>query len=180
MQFIRDEFRLTVTVSAGIIIASFFSSAILVSWFSGDIGALARGIEKRRSFLRERTVLLETFAQFKGAGPVIERYEERLRALLPSQEELLDFPRYLESVARVHQVALNFGFQGDPVLAGGSEPGGVSFSLQVSGTPQRVARFLREVERESPRFVVRFSSFEVAQGGPAEEWVLVQGTLFFR
>lgn len=151
----------------------------IIGWLALDIEAQAGRIAEDRILLRDRTASVAALAELKMRAPQALAYEQKLNAFLPAQEQLLDFPRTLDNLARVRQVALNFAFQGGQTAPQGDTPGSVGFSLDITGTFEDIQGFLKDVELEPPRFLAAFDSFDVMRSGEDYRF-LGQGRVFFK
>ncbi len=174
-----ENYRRMVVVRVLIITASVIVAAGGLFWFAGDIAAQAKKVSGARFDSALQAKLVERLASLKTIATEAGGYERRLNALLPTRDELLDFPRWLEGVARVEQVAINFGFQGAAVAAQANEPGFINFSLDASAASfGALEKFFISIER-APRFFVNFTSFDVSWNQERGRAV-AQGQVFFR
>jgi hypothetical protein len=132
-----------------------------------------------RVLIRERSAAITVLAELKRNAPRALQYESKLNAFLPTQEQLLDFPRTLENLARVRRLTLNFSFRGGQAPPRDGAPGLVSFELDVAGMLEDVLGFLHDVEFSPPRFLARFNAFDIVRTGEAYR-LLTNGDVFFR
>ncbi len=151
----------------------------VVGWFAADVNVQRGKVVQDRALIRARAASIAILAELKRNATHALRYEEKMNAFLPTQEQLLDFPRTLDNLARVRQLALNFGFQGGQTPPQGSTPGAVSFALDVSGAFENILGFLKDVEVEPPRFLTTFDTFDIVRSGDGYR-LLTQGRVFFR
>ncbi len=178
-QEMNSNFRHNFWWRIGLPLLGVFALLGIAGWLASDITAQTDRIVQDRLLIRERSASLNKLAELKRLAPQALVYEQKLSAFLPTQEQLLDFPRMLDSLARVHQLALNFTFQGGQGAPQGSVPGYVGFSLDVQGTFNDIVGFLKNVEFEPPRFLATLDSFDVVKNGGSYR-LLAQGRVFFR
>ncbi|MBM3257133.1 MAG: hypothetical protein FJY98_02275 [Candidatus Liptonbacteria bacterium] len=175
----NDNFKRAFWTHVGIAAGGIILLVGIIGWLASDIEAQASRVAQDRTLIRERSTSIAALAELKHRAPQATLYEQKLNAFLPTQEQLLDFPRTLDNLARVRKVALNFAFQGGQALPQGNTPGSVGFSLDVTGAYADIMGFLKDVEFEPPRFLATFDSFDLTRGG--EEYrFLGQGRVFFK
>ncbi len=91
----------------------------------------------------------------------------------------MDFPRWLDGLARAQQVTLRVSFQGEPVSATQGLPGFYRFSADMTGELNAILNFMTSVELRTPRYLARFENFEYSQSGDQAR-VTSQGRVYFR
>ncbi len=174
-----DSFNRKVWLRALTIVASFAIAGGASWWFLGQVNQEVDLIVAARGKISERGKLLEMLAQFKKIGTELDAYTDRLNKLLPVKDALLDFPRDMDNLARTHNVALNFSFQGESEGAAGSGLGFLSFSFDVKGTSQNIFKYLRAVETESSQFLVTLDNIDLTQTSDGYR-AASQGRVFFQ
>jgi len=173
----NENFRRDVWVGLGIMAASFVVAGIASWWFVNDIAHQADLIAKSRGLIQQREKLFEILAQFKKIGPEIDAYSSRLSRLLPTKDDLLDFPRQLDTMARVYGVSLNFTFQGETKTP--ENLGALSFTIDARGSYGNIVKYIRALETESPQFLITLANVDLSQTTDGYR-ASSQGQVFFR
>jgi hypothetical protein len=174
------QFRKKMWLGIGIIISSFAIFGALIFWLAGKIESDAAKAAASQTTVVNYNRALAILVELKGKESEIESYRKRLNALLPTKNDLIEFPKFLEERSRIHQVSINFSFKGgDAVEPQENRPGSVAFSLDVTGTLERLKSFFRELESGSAKFVSALDSLDVNLSGD-EYRVTAQGRAFFK
>lgn len=180
MKTSMDNFRRRVRFSLIFIAASFVLLGGGLAWLSYGLSDQAQRIVDDRVQLDQRAALLGSLAALKDAAPAAANYEKAMELLMPTQDQLLDFPHTLDNLAKVDQVSLSFSFQGGQVAPQGANPGYVTFSLNAGGSADNLTNFLKDAEVRASKFLVAFNSFSLSRNGDGSYSVMAQGQLFFR
>lgn len=173
-QFNRELLISFVILFGGLIVvgAAFFL-------LSRDLALQAEKAATARELIRQRAMVLEVLAGLKKEAPQAVAYKAALNRVLVSQDQLLDFPRWLDGLARGRRVALEFSFRGSQVAPEGQKPGSVGFSADLSGGLSSIVGFLKDIELQSSRFLLGLENFELNGGG--DSYVLkISGRVYFR
>lgn len=174
-----ESFRRTFWIHVGVAAAGAAVLLAIIGWLSADVQAQADRIQKDRVLIRERSASIGALAELKARASQATLYEQKLNAFLPAQEQLLDFPRTLDNLARIRKVSLSFAFQGGQVTPQGGMPGAVGFTLDVAGAFPDILSFLNDVEIEPPRFLADLGSFDITRSGDSYR-LLMPGRVFFK
>lgn len=173
-------FRRKVAWSVSIILGSILLFIGASFWLTKNIEEQTGHIVRQRALLQRFSQVASILAEFKRAAPIAAAYEVRVKTLLPSQENLLDFPRWIDGLARARNVSLQFNFQGDQVLPrDDSTAGFLHFNANIIGQTENITGFIQDIEQRSPRYLIAFEGFELARSG-AEYQLNIQGRVFFR
>ena len=148
-----------------------------LSLLSADIGARAQAILIYRSSLADRNTNLDTFAQLQKDAPAAAGYQAAIGQLLPSQDDLINFPQDVTTAAKSFNVNTSVSFQGEPAPATASSPGYVGFSLRASGTNANLLAFLKYIESQSTQFLLTVDSVDLAVSDPSSQ-LSVAGRVF--
>jgi len=146
---------------------------------SRDLESEAEKTATDRILISKRAAALESLADLKRNSAKADAYKQAMDKILISQDQLLDFPRWLEEAARIRRLALTFSFQGSEVQPQPNFPGYINFSLDLSGPIDDLTQFLKDFERQEPRFLVSLESFDFVRDGSIYR-VLTRGKVFFR
>jgi hypothetical protein len=174
-----NHFRRELTISAIVIFGGLAIFSAVFYLLSSDLISQTGKIVADKALLAKRTATLEALASLKkdAAGAVL--YKQAMDRLLVSQDQLIDFPKWLDSLARVRQIGLNFSFTGDQVPPGIDTPGYIIFSIDINGALDNLIAFIRDIELQSPRFLVALSGFDLNKTD-SNYRITSQGRVFFR
>lgn len=173
------SFRQKIISSAVVILLCFLIFAGAAYWLSSDISQKTQKISQERALLFRFSQLAEVLANLKNNATVAASYEEKINNLLPGQEDLLNFPRWLDGVARAQNLSLRFNFQGDQVMPQGNNAGYLRFTLQITGPSQGILNFLSEVEEKTNQYLMTIDQFELSRAGSDQE-LDCQGLVYFK
>lgn len=171
----RRELIISVAIIAGALVI--FGAAFY--FLAGDLQFQSKKIVDVRAAIASRVATLDSLATLKGGAAPAAGYEQAIDRILVTQDKLLDFPKWLDGLARAHKVGSSFSFQGDPVLPQGNTPGYYSFSLNISGNLNDMADFMKDVEYQSPQFLTSLYGFDISGSGDNYA-VVTSGKVFFR
>jgi Tfp pilus assembly protein PilO len=121
-------------------------------------------------------------AQLKNEEPVAAAYTRVISLLLPSQEQLLEIPRNIEQLGQTHGVSAKFQFLGS-AEPGPTKPGTwLPFSLNVSGTSEAVAAFLKDLEVTNPRYTLDMKTVDLTANtlDPGGSKLNVSGNVYYQ
>lgn len=175
MQSLRRGLAFYISLIGG----GFLVAGVALWWFSNDIQSLAEKVVAERSRIERRAGAIEILASLKRDAPATEEYRRAIDLVLPSRDQLLDFPRWLEGVARAHRLDVDFRFQGAQVAAGENVPGYVGFWMRTGGKLEEIVAFLKGLELENSRFLVSLDAFDIKEAAGNYE-LMSQGRVFFR
>lgn len=161
-------------IGGGIVV---FTSAIY--FFSQDLESRADKVVSDRTLINQRAAALGALADLKRDSPPADIYKRAMDKILVSQDQLLDFPRWLDGLARVRRIGLNFSFQGNQIAPGENAAGYVAFSLDLIGKLDDLVDFLKDVEFRSPRFLISLEGIDLTRNG-TDYRILSQGKVFFK
>lgn len=144
-----------------------------------DLENKSEKIVTARALISQTAATIEALADLKNDAPKADAYRRAIDKILVSQDRLLDFPRWLEGLARGRKVALTFSFQGSQVKPLDNAPGHIGFSLDIRGALANLTEFLKDVEFQSPRFLVSLDNFNLNGSGSSYR-ITSQGKVYFR
>src|SRR3989344_7771217 len=128
-----DHFRRGMLMNVGIISGSIIAFWLVLYGIGFQIRESSRDIAASRELIVQRSFVLDNLADLRRTAPEAARIGAKIRALLPLQDELLGFPRFLDGLSRAHNISLSFSFQGDPVPGGETQAGHINLTLRLSG-----------------------------------------------
>ena len=156
------NFKRQVIVSAAIIGGSLVVFGIAFWQLDVTLSSQTAEIIRSRDLITGRTAAVVVLSELKNIAPQVTPYERAMNVLLPVPEQLLDFPRYLDGLAKLHNVTMSFSFQ-ESRPSEENSPGFTVFTLNAGGDERSVLSFLREIESPTARFLVNIGSVTVAR-----------------
>lgn len=139
---------------AFLIIAVFLVGLFFLGW---DINRRAQSIKEQRQELADRSAKLSLFAQLQNQAAQADSYLSILENILPNRDQLFDFPKELERLAK--QAGLGFGFSfGSETPPGPAQPGRLKFTVTAQGSLFKIIDFIKNAEAN--RFLINFESFD--------------------
>jgi Tfp pilus assembly protein PilO len=170
-KFYKNLFKRNVFYWLGILIL-----VGLLFFLKTSLGNSVSEIAKKQDLLTARSSSLKSLAtlreQFQQANP----YFSLLENILPPRDQLLNFSKELESLAKKSELDFGFTF-GEEKVSSGKQPGYISFRLTLTGTYNEFDGFLKSVE--ASRYFVDFSNVDMTKKGDTFS-VIVNGKVFFR
>jgi hypothetical protein len=145
----------------------------------GDITSRSNAISDQRALIARRNDSFVAFVKIKQDFAEAAKYKTAMDKLLPMQNELINFPQWLQNIAAAYGVTANFSFTASTAPATPAEPGTVGFSLATDGNNSDVISFLKNLESQAPGFLFSFNSFNLTQNGNDTK-VVTNGNMFFR
>lgn len=174
-----NHFKQEITLSLSIIGGSIIVFGVLLYFLSQDVVSQADKIVADRLVVSQRATAIEALAELKNNKPKANAYFEAMNKILVTQDQLLDFPRWLDGLARVRQVGMNFSFHGTQNPSTGSSPGFISFSLDLTGASQNLIDFMKDIEFRSPRFLATIDNFDFTRKESGYR-IMANGKVFFK
>lgn len=174
-----NRFRRELLISALIIVGSIAVFGIGLYILSGVLDKEAADIADNRLTIARASAYLATLADLKKSSQAADRYRAAIEELLVPQEQLIEFPGWLDGIARTRDVELRFSFSGSETQPQGDVLGFIGFSVDVNGSLDALTSFFREVESESQRFLVSIDTLtliKIESGYAASS----RGKVFFR
>jgi Tfp pilus assembly protein PilO len=175
----QDNFRRESWISIAVIVGSLLVYGGLVWWFDRDLEAKAKDVALSRSLINQRAKSIEVLANLKRNSREVESRQEIMAQLIPVREELLNFPRWLEGIARLHGVAMVFSFDPGTTPPQGDRPGHENFRLTANGSYEELERFFRDIEQQSSRFLLSLNSFDLVRT-ESDYRATVLGRVYYR
>ncbi len=160
-------------ISLGIIIASIIATTVAFYYFSGEIEARVASILRARSDITAQNMSLSLIASLKSNTPQATKYQTAINHLLPTPDNLINFPGMVDTIARSYGLNDKVVFTGDPVPAAAAVPGYAQFTLEADGADVDLRSFLRDIELKTSQFVIEVKSFNFTGSGPASRLSLI-------
>ena len=173
------SFRRSLIISLIAIFAGFIASAVVFYVLGIRLDSLSTKVAREKGLMAQRTDVVDILAELKKVAPEAEPYGRAMDSLLPTQDQLLDFPRYLDALAKNYGVSLNFNFQGEPIAAQKDSPGSLGFALSLTGQFSNNLEFLKALEAKSARFLLVVQNFSLSRVSGGYN-MGVHGLVFFK
>ncbi len=175
----HSYFKREILIGFAIIFGSILVFAAIIFFVSQDVAVQAEKVVIARTLIAERGATLSALAGLKKDAPAAARYKTALNAILATQDQLFDFQRWLEGLARGRSLSMSFSFQGSPALPSAEAPGYTPFTIRTGGGFASVLGFLKDIELASPRFLLVLDTFTLRSGGGNYDFS-ANGRVFFR
>lgn len=172
----KREVIFGISVIVGAIAVFFVGSSLL----SKAIGDLSGGIAASKALLAKRSELIANLAEIKRSSQEVAIYRQKMNALLPVQEQLLNLPQALQNSASAHGVSLSFSFRGTQVLPQAGTAGTAGFSLDSSGKLDNLMLFLNDIEPGATRNIISIDSYDLSKVSEENYHLVLQGRAFFK
>ncbi|MEK7195264.1 MAG: hypothetical protein AAB655_01055 [Patescibacteria group bacterium] len=174
-----NSFKREIIISASVIIGSILIMSVALYFLAKDIDSQAEKVAAARFAISDKALALEALANLKNGVPKADLYKQAMDKILVSRDQLIDFPRWLDGLARSRQVAFTSSFQGNQVEPQGGLPAYVGFMMDAGGSLNNLIGFFKDVETQAPRFLVNFERFDL-NGGGSEYKIAAYGKVFFK
>lgn len=176
----NHQFQKKVWLGLGLIFAGIVVLGAPSFWLAGKIEKDAGRAALTQASVAGYSRAVAILAELKSKSSEVESYGSRLNALLPGKDDLIEFPKFLEEQGRIRQVSVKFAFQGGAATEPqGNQPGSVGFTLDVTGSYERLKSFFEGMETGSAKFMTVLDSVDMNLSGN-EYRVTAQGRAFFK
>lgn len=157
-----DDFKkqLIIKLSIALGIISVFSVALVL--MGRDIGKRAQAIRDQRIEIANRNQSLSVIANLQKDFNDAQKYTSILENALPTSNQLFDFPKELEFLAKKQNMGFGFSF-GSETPPSESQPGSAAFVLTIQGTRAQIINFIKTLEEI--RFLVNIGSIDISGAG---------------
>ncbi len=166
-------------ISSVIIVVVVAGFALVFNWQISNLDSQTVQIASQKSDLQRKIALLGSLGDLKSQSSAAVQDQQEMDLMLPTSDQLLDFPNWLDGLSRINNVSMNFAFQGNQTPAVAPSPGYISFSLSLGGKFQDIINFMNAMEISLPRYMINFQKINLNQVG-ADMQVTITGQLFFR
>jgi len=168
----RKRFLTNLGVSGAIILALIIATYLIGS----DLNRRAANIAESTNELKFRNNAAQSLVILREEARQALRYRNVLGNLLPTQDELIAFPREIRSLASTNKVTLSFAF-GEQTRATAERAGFIGFDMTTTGQFADFLAFLRGLEGSA--YFINFSALDVSRVNNASNSKLI-GKVFSR
>jgi len=175
----KDNFKRSLLITSSIIVGSAVVAAVVIYFLSNDLAAQVGKIVEDKAFAAQQAAALTILANLKADVPVATTYTTAMEKLLPTHDELIGVPQWINTTASADGVAASFSFQGSNVPASASAAGTDTFSLSVQGPIANITSFLNDIETKSSQFLLSVTNFDLVASGSGYT-LSVQGVVYSR
>jgi len=169
--------HLIINLAAITVIILIFWAAL--SWLSLDVDSVVDKIVVDRTLIKKKAEAIGILAELKQTAPEAASYKKSVDAILPPQEQLLDFPRWLDGLARARRLNIGFDFQGRETPPQDASPGYAAFILNIGGALTDILAFVKDLELQVPRYLIGIEGFDLKETGEGYQ-LSTRGRVFFR
>jgi hypothetical protein len=175
----KDNFNKYLIFNFGGIFLAIIIAFVAYSFISQDITAKTNKFISDRTLISKQNDALASFSKIKQEVTKITPYQSAMDKLLPSQNELINFPDWLQGTAATFNVVETFSFASGTVPAKDLTPGSVNFSLAVDGMANDDISFLKYIESSAPGYLLSFTSFSLVNN-PNDTKITLNGKIYFK
>src|SRR3989344_4170427 len=172
-------FEKEILISISIIFGSILLLGLAIVFLARDAISWSNKVVEGRNSIAEKAATLEALADLKRTAPSAAGYRLAMDAYLVTRDQLIDFQKWLDGVARGRDISLSSSFRGDSSEPTEDSPGNIGFNINVSGEMDRIIGFLKDIESESPRFLLVLDNFGLKSGDSSTEFS-AGGRVFFK
>lgn len=167
-------------IGVSVILLSFALAGGALYWLYTDLNTKVVEITTGRGTIQERIQEVGLLADLKNSAKSAEDYQKVMDTILPDQNKLFDFPRWIDNLASNYSITDRFSFQGNQTPSQGSTPGYVGFSVDITGSMQNIVSFMKSLETtQGSQFLVTIDSFDLNQASDKYH-VILNGKVFFK
>jgi hypothetical protein len=175
-----DSFRKQALLNAGLIMLGFAVCVATAVWLASGIRAQASDIVTKRAQLRRHVQTIQLLADFKQISGDVDFYFDKLKAFVPTEDEVLDFRRWARALGEQYGVRVNeVVFRGAGAKSSPEALGHTDFGMSAEGSVRQLTDFIDGMERRSPEYLVRLDGYEMFNTGSGYR-MESRGTLYFR
>ncbi|MGB9608805.1 MAG: type 4a pilus biogenesis protein PilO [Minisyncoccia bacterium] len=175
----NNNFKKQIIISISIIVFVLLVSFALFKYLSDAIIKKAEEIQSLRNSIAIFTKSLSNLAKLKEVAPQVDLYQNKLKLLLPSKDELIDLPQWINDAAKANQVNATLNFKPGGKNPENNSPGFELFLIEINGSLSNIEKFLYTIEVVSPKFILNIDSFNVSESNENNYQFSGSGRAFF-
>ncbi|MEX2053971.1 MAG: hypothetical protein WD883_00245 [Candidatus Colwellbacteria bacterium] len=168
-----------VILSLSILVGFLIFTILIITFLGRQIGDKADRIREQRAVIEGRISSISRLAELTASAKEAQPALLELQSLLPKRDELVGFPRYVDSLAGKHSLISRFEFRGEEKAPTEDQAGTSSFYLSIDGTYRNILSFIDEFEEG--QFIVKIDSFDVVLQRESTNFKAeMNGLIYFR
>lgn len=169
-----SEFQKRLTVSVGVYSGIIAVLGIILFFVGSDITRRTDEIKQIRSELLFRVQLTESLALLREGSEEAKNYAAALNGILPTQDQLITFPREIGAVARQSNIDFNFSLGQEKSVAE-EKLKRTGFTMTGQGLFENLTGFLKSLELAG--YPLSFDSIDLTRQDSNFK-ALITGNLF--
>ncbi|MDP3729568.1 MAG: type 4a pilus biogenesis protein PilO [bacterium] len=170
------ELKRWFTIHMGISGLLAITLVVFIMLLSSDMKNRSVSVRMKREELQSRSQALQTLVTLRKDADAAANITTFLQTALPSQEKLIDFPKFFESYAKNNSMEFGFTFDSETKSAN-NRPGANQFTMKSSGTYNQFIRFLKNIEQS--QYFVKFKSINSTRKPGDEVFdITIKGEVF--
>jgi len=158
-------FRREILASILVIVISIIGFGIYFWRAGGAIREVSANVATTNQAILDQAELSQVLVDLKNAESEADRDQGRMDAVIPDEEQLLDFRSWLRNQGSVFGVSVGVDFKDRGKFREGSNILFQNAAVSMDGSADGFVSFLKELEMGADRFLVGFSSFDLNRGG---------------
>lgn len=175
----KRNFGKHLLLSSGVVLAAIAIASAALYYLSNDLDAQATKIISDKTLVAQQSAVVSVLASLKSDAVQAAQYAAAMAKLLPSHDELIGFPQWVNALGEKHEVSVSVVFQGNNTAVTASSPGSDGFSLNATGAAGNLVDFLSDLETQAPGFLLAIDSVDLTSGGSGYQLSL-RGRVFSR
>lgn len=144
-------------------------------FFGWNINHRAQNIKNQRQELADRSEALSLFAHLQSQFSQAQPHFSILENVLPTRDQLFNFPKELEKMAVDEKIGFGFSF-GSETFPSADQPGRVAFTISIQGPLYKLFKLIKDME--GSRFLINFQNFDFTREADNVR-LLISGEVFY-
>lgn len=145
------SFKKTLLIRIGVSALLIFALAVFIIILNININKRVRVIEQEKNDLAARNETINSLSDLQQEYEKAKPLFSQLTTALPTRDELINFPKELDAIAKRDKVDVGFSF-GNEQPGTATESGFIKFTLSLAGSFQNILAFLTDLEAH-PYFI---------------------------
>lgn len=166
-----------IIINISIILGFLIMVAWLLSVLADEVQSKSQSVQEHRLEIASRIRAISELAELREDAREAQPAIELLNNTLPKRDELVTFPRYLDTIARENNVTLRFNFVGEETPPEENKAGQSPFTITIAGNYANVISFIEDLE--GGEFLLRLDSFNITLERSGFD-VELTGSVYFR
>lgn len=155
-------FPRNLSISIAIIVGSIVVFAVVLSLLAHALSGTTERIVALRAHIVRNQTLVQTLSNMKQISGDMGTYKDKIALLLPGSDQLIEFPKQINALAKMNQVGTTLSMDENLSLPGDG-PGSWGFSIIASGSFQNILSFMKALERDPGHFAIGIDTVGISQ-----------------